>query len=228
MSSVARNIRRLRISHHMTQEDLAGKMYVTRQAVSNWETGKNQPDTDTLIALAEVFGTDANELIYGTAKGDWPRFQNKYVRAAVICGAVFILMLGLHEWFLPYLKKAVSDIYSNWGERLSGYEFYFIPLFSEAGMAAALSPLILSVLSFRFDIRTACRKFLVLIGILLLIPVVFLVVEYAAALLSAAKSFRLAWLVFAGYKWMRVPLFMIMPFIAGVLFFLWYNRKKDE
>ncbi len=30
MSSVSRNIRRLRISHHMTQEDLAGKMYVTR------------------------------------------------------------------------------------------------------------------------------------------------------------------------------------------------------
>ena len=228
MSSVARNIRRLRINRKMTQEELAGKMYVTRQAVSNWETGKNQPDTDTLIALAEVFGTDANELIYGTVKGSWPRYQQKYVKTAIISGAVFVLMLLLHEWFLPYLKKAVSDIYSTWRDGISGYEFYFIPLFTEAGMAASLGLLVLSVLSFRFDLRTTGKKYYVLIGVLLLLPVAWLIVEYAMAVVNVTNTFKLAWLIFAGHKWLRVLLFMVFPFIAGILFFLRYNNEEGK
>ncbi len=39
MASVAKHIRRLRTEQHMTQEDLAEKLFVTRQTVSAWETG---------------------------------------------------------------------------------------------------------------------------------------------------------------------------------------------
>lgn len=48
MASVAKHIRRLRTEQHMTQEDLAEKLFVTRQTVSAWETGKAQPDLETL------------------------------------------------------------------------------------------------------------------------------------------------------------------------------------
>ena len=76
--SVAGNIKRLRIQNNMTQEELAEKMFVSRQTVSSWETGRNQPDVDTLKALASVYGTDVNELIYGVPKGAYPRYQKKY------------------------------------------------------------------------------------------------------------------------------------------------------
>ena len=39
MASVAKHIRRLRTERHMTQGDLAEKLFVTRQTVSAWETG---------------------------------------------------------------------------------------------------------------------------------------------------------------------------------------------
>ncbi len=41
MNTVAENIKRLRNQKDMTQDELAEKMHVTRQTVSNWETAKN-------------------------------------------------------------------------------------------------------------------------------------------------------------------------------------------
>lgn len=42
------HIRRLRTAKHMTQEELAEQLYITRQAVSAWETGKALPDVPRL------------------------------------------------------------------------------------------------------------------------------------------------------------------------------------
>ena len=62
---VGRNLKRLRQRSGLTQDDLAERLHVTRQAVSAWETGKNQPDVETLTAMAEALGADVRELIYG-------------------------------------------------------------------------------------------------------------------------------------------------------------------
>lgn len=48
---------------HMTQEFVAEKLGVSRQAVSKWEAGKSEPSTTSLIALGELFGTDASDLM---------------------------------------------------------------------------------------------------------------------------------------------------------------------
>ena len=42
MSKISDNIKAERIKHKMSQEELAGKLYVTRQTVSNYETGGSQ------------------------------------------------------------------------------------------------------------------------------------------------------------------------------------------
>jgi transcriptional regulator with XRE-family HTH domain len=55
MNVVNTSIKDLRKKKNMTQDELAEKLKVTRQAVSNWETGKTQPDIETLTQLAEVF-----------------------------------------------------------------------------------------------------------------------------------------------------------------------------
>ena len=63
MNDVAKNIKKIRTESGMTQEDLAEKMFVTRQTISNWETGKSQPDIETLTELAEVFSVTVDDLI---------------------------------------------------------------------------------------------------------------------------------------------------------------------
>lgn len=49
----------------LSQEELAEKIFVTRQSVSNWETGKTYPDLQSLLRLSELFGLSLDELIKG-------------------------------------------------------------------------------------------------------------------------------------------------------------------
>ena len=54
MANFAKNIKAARLGTKLTQDELAEKISVTRQAVSNWENGKTETDIDTLTKLAEV------------------------------------------------------------------------------------------------------------------------------------------------------------------------------
>ena len=65
MRDIGKNIRDLREAAGLKQEELAEKLFVTRQTVSNYETGKTRPDVEMIGALAEVLGTDANTVFYG-------------------------------------------------------------------------------------------------------------------------------------------------------------------
>ena len=53
---------------HMTQEFVAEAIGVSRQAVSNWETGTSDPSTSNLIALAKLFDVSAEELLRSVEK----------------------------------------------------------------------------------------------------------------------------------------------------------------
>ena len=53
----------LRNKKGMSQEQLAEKVFVTRQAVSRWETGETQPNTETLKLLSQLFDVSINTLL---------------------------------------------------------------------------------------------------------------------------------------------------------------------
>ena len=53
----------LRTKNGLSQEELAEKVYVTRQAVSRWETGETVPNTETLKALSSLFNVSINTLL---------------------------------------------------------------------------------------------------------------------------------------------------------------------
>lgn len=59
----------LRKKNNLSQEELAEKLGVSRQAVSKWERSEASPDTDNLIALAEIYGMSLDELIFGEKRG---------------------------------------------------------------------------------------------------------------------------------------------------------------
>ena len=56
------NLVHLRKMRHLTQEDIAEKLGVTRQSVAKWETGDTIPDLDKCRVLAELFGVSLDDL----------------------------------------------------------------------------------------------------------------------------------------------------------------------
>lgn len=63
MCEIGRIIARHRKAHNMTQMELADRMNVSFQAVSNWERGQSMPDISKLPELAECFGVSIDELL---------------------------------------------------------------------------------------------------------------------------------------------------------------------
>ena len=53
----------LRTKRGLSQDDLAEKVFVTRQAVSRWETGETTPNTETLKLLSNLYGVSINTLL---------------------------------------------------------------------------------------------------------------------------------------------------------------------
>ena len=96
MSDVGKNIRLIRSDLRLSQEQLAEKLFVTRQAVSNWETGKTQPDLTMLEKIASALTVEPTDLIYGPQYG-LKRASEKW--HAFFCGV-----------FLMYIIWSLSDM----------------------------------------------------------------------------------------------------------------------
>lgn len=56
-------LQQLRKQNNMTQEELAKVLFVSRTAVSKWESGKGYPNIDSLKSIAEVFGITIDDLL---------------------------------------------------------------------------------------------------------------------------------------------------------------------
>lgn len=61
----SKQLKKYREYNHFAQEELAEKIYVTRQTISKWETEKSYPDIHNLIALSVLFQISLDELIIG-------------------------------------------------------------------------------------------------------------------------------------------------------------------
>ena len=59
------NLQELRQQKQLTQEDLAEKLYVTRTAISKWESGRGYPSIESLKAISEFFAVSIDELLSG-------------------------------------------------------------------------------------------------------------------------------------------------------------------
>ncbi|MDO5399385.1 MAG: helix-turn-helix transcriptional regulator [Eubacteriales bacterium] len=66
-------IRKLRNEQGLSQDALAERVFVSRQSVSNWETGRTYPDLKSLLLLGETFGVSLDFLV----KGDIERMKQE-------------------------------------------------------------------------------------------------------------------------------------------------------
>ena len=72
----------LRKKHGLSQEELADKLGVSRQAVSKWERSEASPDTDNLIELAKLYDISLDELLLN--KENNTESSNEKVDAEVV------------------------------------------------------------------------------------------------------------------------------------------------
>ena len=56
-------LKNIREKHNLTQDQMAERIHVTRQAVSRWETGETQPNTEMLKVPSRDFYADKNTLL---------------------------------------------------------------------------------------------------------------------------------------------------------------------
>ncbi|MDD2378229.1 MAG: helix-turn-helix domain-containing protein [Bacilli bacterium] len=57
------NLQAIRKEHKLSQEQLAEKLYVSRQAVSKWESGQSYPEMDKIISMCKIFNCSIDELV---------------------------------------------------------------------------------------------------------------------------------------------------------------------
>ncbi|NLR33183.1 helix-turn-helix domain-containing protein [Levilactobacillus tujiorum] len=88
MNKFPTQLKKIRKEQNTTQDDLASQLFVTRQAISKWESGDSTPDLNNLIKLTDIFNVSLDTLVFGAeheTKVDTSEFvfdpkHNRYVR----------------------------------------------------------------------------------------------------------------------------------------------------
>lgn len=81
---LAKNIVSLRKKQGLSQERLAEKLCVSRQAVSNWERGTSVPDVATLTLIAQLFDTDLTAIVSGECEKTENRQGTQFSRTVLL------------------------------------------------------------------------------------------------------------------------------------------------
>lgn len=106
--NIGNEIKKRRAQLNLSQEELAQRVYVTRQTVSNWETEKSYPDIHSVLLLSQVFGTTVDALL----KEDIPQMKSeinqneikRFNRYSIIYTILLILVILITAPLIVLLK----------------------------------------------------------------------------------------------------------------------------
>ena len=156
------NIKKLRKSKGLSQEELAIKLNVVRQTVSKWENGLSVPDSDMLITLAEELDTSVSVLLGESVMEPMPddlksiseklevinlqlakrrRSKVKNIRLGLIllCALIVIVFIVLAVMQSSYLRWNYNNPeFAVAGTILHGFEFVFVRLAPLAFIASVI------------------------------------------------------------------------------------------
>ncbi len=134
----------LRKQNGMSQEELADKLDVSRQAVSRWENGSAQPDASNLLQISKLFRVSADYLLNDDyeSDSDIPAVQNTARRAdqqlktmlalcvsgvGLLCNFVIYVLSRFIEVMVPYPVYQNGKKLYEWGSDRTGRSYkYFI------------------------------------------------------------------------------------------------------
>ena len=216
MNAVSKNLKEIRQAKGLTQDQLAEALHVTRQAVSNRETGRSEPDIETLLALAEALDTGADALIYGPEPPKYEPMQKKYIICCVVFGLIFLAGIAARIWLEPWLlenRKQTFDMTPS-----LYYMLVMRPL-----VAASCGALLGSLLSLGLDLRLKkpWRIACLILGICCLVPALVTGAQFVHLIGRSRLIFPFVWNTQTSlWIWTRA-----VPFLGGFLIFLGFNRR---
>lgn len=90
---MSKQIKKYRSKLHLSQEELADKIFVTRQTISNWENGKNYPDINSIVLLSTLFGISLDILVKGDLEEMKECIKNEDIQKFQKDGIIFSILL---------------------------------------------------------------------------------------------------------------------------------------
>lgn len=110
MRDIGKNIRWARVRRGMTQDQLAERLYVSRQTVSNYETGRSRPDVEMLMSAAEQLEVDVQVLLYGEPA----QTQRRRECGLLLAEGAALLALGLAlAWLEGWALQFQASTYTT-------------------------------------------------------------------------------------------------------------------
>ena len=145
---------KLRKDNNLTQDELAEKLYVSRQTVSNWENGKFYPDIETLILISNTFNVSLDDLLKTDKKviKDMDKKIKSHKKLTITI--VLLIIIFISSLFLGYkyhknhtitkvIVKEIPENYTIWSttdyrisnidyETLKYYEGKYVDIYIES------------------------------------------------------------------------------------------------
>lgn len=201
--TIGNNIKKLRTAQGLTQDQLAERLFVTRQTISSWERSASHPSLEQLEAIAAALGEDVMTLLYGPK----PKYRpsRKRVVLAVVLIALAVTALELGAVIPPQVEGWVM-------RRKPGWLFYVIAFqlieglllgFGIAGLASLHWPLSLT--------RKEKRRCLIIALVCLLV---------SPALFAWIHLGHCPYPIFAFWMYSYEGLELLLGLAAGTLLFL--------
>ncbi|WP_285119532.1 helix-turn-helix domain-containing protein [Lactococcus petauri] len=135
-------LKRIRESNGLTQEQLSKILNVSRQTISSWEVGRNFPDLEMIVTISKEFNVSLDQLILGDKKMEKKLIEdgNKTKKAKMNIVSAILFLIGGSLFLISTFTK--STVLSN-GMLYEPY-FFLIPL----GYLFVLASLIFLIINF--------------------------------------------------------------------------------
>ncbi|MBR5247253.1 MAG: DUF2157 domain-containing protein [Clostridia bacterium] len=238
MSKVSKNLKKIRTEKKMTQDVLAEKIHVTRQAISNWENDKTKPDIESLEMLADALEVDIEELIYGEKKAviisqDKTKQKNRIKITLAVVGSIFvasglaILFFGFWQDFSVSLQTAFSVVPMLAGQAFALYTYLKKRENSSWRESASIIWTIGTVATIALvdgvqNISWVYTDYLVIDSVLL-IPILFIFGSVIPLIFYYYMTIHIATIG----NWQNLLLSLLF-FAVGILFTYYMSRDKDN
>lgn len=138
-------LKRLRNDNGMTQEQLAEKIFVTRTAISKWETNNGYPSIDSLKTISNLFGISIDDLISDVDVENKKILDEKIAKRFYFVAIAFLVITVLFTLLAYFLNQPFLNIGSIYG--LVGYIFFGLlskPKYKRLQMKKLIAPYIIS------------------------------------------------------------------------------------
>ena len=213
MRDIGKNIKDLRISKNLTQDELAEKLFVTRQTVSNYETGRTRPDIDSLMKISEVLETDIHTVLYGD---DNSKQKEKMIKILFICIGISLLLMVLTF----YLAKAAYEIKTM---QYKTMPTFYVNILLKPFVAAFISYTVMQLFGTFFKLSRIPKKYKLAVIIMVCVLTVLYIGLFSPLLFQISIKMPYKFLItFLGANpdFLQIPFHLILAVLIGALLWL--------